>query len=97
MRYGFPVGELQIFAHFIAIRGDIGRLVVFDSQVAGAVVGVVRSVVGPGFTFDTVVDDAADAVGGHHADLSQAGDVLIIRGIGEEGGEFLGQGGRGQL
>ena len=81
------VGELQVVADghvvvhrtvFVLSHHDVGR----------AVVGIVRSVVRTGLTFDTVHDHCALSVRACQKHLCHLHDVLILRTCREERGEF---------
>ena len=81
------VGELQVLAQLeVVVHSAIG--VLHDLAVSGTIVGVVGAIVGLGFAFDTLHDDGALAIAVQQADSGHDPDVLVISGLGEEGGEF---------
>ena len=81
------VGELQVLAQLeVVVHSAIG--VLLDLAVSGTMVGVVGAIVGLGFAFDTLHDDGALAIAVQQADSGHDPDVLVISGLGEEGGEL---------
>ena len=81
------VGELQVLAQLeVVVHSAIG--VLHDLAVSGTMVGVVGAIVGLGFAFDTLHDDGALTVAVQQTDSGHGPDVLVISGLGEEGGEL---------
>ena len=84
---GLAVGELQVLTQLeVVVHGAVG--VLLDLAVSGTIVGVVGAVVGLGLALDAVHDDGALTVAVQQTDSGHGPDVLVISGLGEEGGEL---------
>ena len=82
------VGEDDIVTHGeVVVDGAVGIL--DDLTVGRTIVGIVGAVVGVRFAVDALHDDLALTVAVEQAERGHDPDILVIRGLREEGGELF--------
>ncbi len=63
--HGLAIAELQVFAQFCCVGGNICFLIILNLEVSSALILIVSAIIGNGFSLDGVVDDTAHAVRCH--------------------------------
>ena len=90
---GGAIGELDVVAHGnVVVNGAV--VVLGDSEVSGAIVGVVGAVVSAGLALDALEHGVGYAVHGEQGHLGHVGDALVISTCCEEGRELALESGR---
>ncbi|MPM51006.1 hypothetical protein SDC9_97752 [bioreactor metagenome] len=84
-----PVRKPDALFELDRVVGEIGCLVIIDPDRAWPSIGIVRSVVGNRFAIDSIINDAAQTVGGQHVELCQLHHIRIRRTDGIIGRKIL--------